>query len=507
MFAGLTAPISPTTLSGRRTRRRLAGVTLGLLGALLAVPAAPAFAVETAATVTFGQQLYRAPVGSTTPIALQVTVKDAADVPVEGAVVTFAASTDSVTAATATLSSATATTDDQGVASVTATVPNLALLSNLTATVDGVVGRALFAVTPKGYAPGEQLASVVGQDQSGQRRDIRTALQGTTWVLVDVCAGWCPPCRQFTREVERARTELWSRYRIRLEMVTLLQSGNDEATNLPSTKADALAWKTSNNLSGNVYHAEGSGRSAVYRAAQFFTFGQVTPDYPFGGVPTHLLVNPKGLIVDAMLGGQQQADFVARVVTAAGKRILPPIPSHDPRKPVPALGSVTVDVAGQTATQTFSGPGLLDVGFGLVNLDYDDSDPALQQRIFGYQTSQIGIPLPESGNLGLRLTQPKNTLKLQSTTLPTRVFAEIGTVETNDYTGLWVDTTLPAITSVKYNTSVLVGLPALRAIMRTELEAGRYTMLTGTLPALTPELIDTLVASTYGIDVRAAFIK
>jgi hypothetical protein len=55
------------------------------------------------------------------------------------------------------------------------------------------------------------------------------------------------------------------------------------------------------------------------------------------------------------------------------------------------------------------------------------------------------------------------------------------------------------------STSVSVGLPALRDIMRTELEAGRYHVLQGTLPELRSEVIDTLVASTYGISVRARF--
>ena len=501
MNAGRVTPFSFHTLTGRRTRRRLGIVTLGLVAALSALTGSPAAAVVTATTVTFEHELYQAPVGSPTPITLQVTVRDATDAPVDGALVTFSSGQDAVNSATAALSSTTATTDAQGVASVTATVPNQAALFHLTATVDGVTGHAYFAARPQGYQVGEQLASVVAEDQTGARRDIRTALQGKTWVLVDVCAGWCAPCRFFADEVDKARAELWTRYRIRLEVVTLLKNGGSSDTNPPSTRQDAVAWK--NHTSGNVYHAEGSRNSALYRAGEFFNFAQATPQNPIGGFPTNLLVNPKGAIVDALVGGQLAEDFVARVVTASGGRLLPPIPSHDPRKPVPALGTVSVDLAGQTASQTFTGPGQVEIPFGVLHLDYANAD--LQQRIFGYSTSAVGIALPESGNLGLTLTPPKGSnLKLASPTLATAVFGELGTFETNDYVGLYVDTTLPAVPSTK-NTSVLVGVQALRAKMRTELEAGHYTVITGTLPELTPEVIDALVASTYGIDVTAGF--
>lgn len=83
-------------------------------------------------------------VGTAFAQPLQVTVVDATNNPVPGVTVTFSAP---ASGATATLSSATAVTDNGGVASVTATANSIAGAYNVTASAAGVVASTNFALT------------------------------------------------------------------------------------------------------------------------------------------------------------------------------------------------------------------------------------------------------------------------------------------------------------------------------------------------------------------------
>jgi sugar lactone lactonase YvrE len=82
--------------------------------------------------------------------ALQVTVKDSGGNPLNGATVNFSAP---ITGASAALSSASAITNANGVAIVTATANGTAGTYSVTASVSGVAGAATFALTNSSFSP------------------------------------------------------------------------------------------------------------------------------------------------------------------------------------------------------------------------------------------------------------------------------------------------------------------------------------------------------------------
>jgi hypothetical protein len=74
-----------------------------------------------------------------------------------------------------------------------------------------------YALPPlAGYAVGEKAHEVSGQDQSGKRVNLSTYNPGAKgWVLIDICAEWCPACnnaapqtRAFVNNVNSSQKEL-----------------------------------------------------------------------------------------------------------------------------------------------------------------------------------------------------------------------------------------------------------------------------------------------------------
>lgn len=497
----------PLSDSGRRIRGPVAGASAFALALGLLTPGAPAAAEPVAHAVTFDRVQYIASLSEVFTPDPAVTVTDENGDPVAGVDVEFTVSADPVSGSTAALDTATVQTDGAGRAEVTTTSSSIGGFSTMTAAVGAIEATTLLVSRPSGYQPGEQLASVVGEDQDGVRRDIRDTVRGATYTLIDVCAGWCGPCRLLAEDVEKARQRLYDDYRIRLEFTSLLVDGDP---GIPSTAQDARVWKQRNGLSGAVLHAEGSRQSDVYRAAQYFLFDD---DDDFGAFPTHLLVNPKGKIVDRIVGlmfdeGVDQVDaLVARVLAATGRTNRPTLPSvPEPTAPTRSqvIAQVGVTIGEQSVEERFS---MTDEG-RLTDLGYvfflgDDSGSAVTTFDYGIQTA--GAAFPSSGELSISLTRYGKDAKqsLVSTSLPVTLFSYL--VETDSFVA--VQTTLTATSTSRGTVAVTADLADLRGTLRQKLEAGDFAVLTGGLGAPTAEQIDALVESMVAVLVRATYTK
>jgi hypothetical protein len=354
----------------------------------------PSSSMATVTNAVFEHASYVAPLGEPFPNPLRVTVTDEFDAPVAGVEVLFAVSPDS-TGAAATLSAPTAMTGLDGVAEIAATAGTEPGFPGVFATVEAVFGQALLVNLPPGFRPGEQLASVVAKDQDNVIQDVRDLLEEDSYLLVDVCASWCTQCQQFADFTEDAIQELMTSYGIDLKVAALLQRGGTEATVTPSIQADATSWKVSDAHSATVFHAEGSLDSELYRAADFFLFAD---DPEFRAYPTHLLVGPDGVILDRIVGAQDNAATVARVVAAAGnlparvgKKLIVKTSTSSGKSKLISLqeGAINFGVAGD--------PALLS---GTLEVSYVDA---------GNQYGALSLPSPWDSNSGT-VAKFKNSL-------------------------------------------------------------------------------------------------
>jgi len=166
-------------------------------------------------------------------------------------------------------------------------------------------GRLLLQNRPVGYNVGEQLADAAGEDHAGQKRTLRSALTGGSYLLLDVCTSWCVPCRSAQPLTIAAKASLQQRG-IPLTFVPLLIEGPNR---FPSTQLDALAWFTEFNIPDFVLHASGEADSEFYQAGQF-VMGVTQPV-----VPSYLLVGPDGTILERF-SGVRDTDELVRLVVA-----------------------------------------------------------------------------------------------------------------------------------------------------------------------------------------------
>lgn len=492
----------------RRNRGPMSWVLLvvGMVATTLFWPAAAAFGGDgVPAALAFSRFSYIAPPDSAYPEPIQVTVTDGAGDPAPGVEVTFSVDPDPVSGASVDLSAASALTDTDGVASVTATSGSAGGFAVVRAQAGTVQGAARMVVRPPGYLPGEQLASVVGYDQDGVQRDIRDTLGKRTFTMVDVCAGWCQPCRQFARNIESARQELADTYHLKLEFTTLLMLGRETVPSGPSSQPDAEYWKATNGLSGSVLHAGGSTDSDVYRASDFFILDDSSPG---GAFPTTLLVDPDGTIVDRVVGGSDVSDVVNRVLQAAGRK--PHGGSSGTRpEPQPATAQVGVTLDGQSVKQSFrSTDDQVLTDLGLVFYFEDATDPSAVLRFFGLQ-DMTGLGLPESGSLDLSLNL-LGTNRLQTladTTVPLFLFSSVADESSPDgYAVVRVMTTATATSPAPGTTAVSLDLAQLRTQLRQKLVAGDFDTPQGPMISPTAEQIDQLVQNLSVVGVAATYI-
>lgn len=197
-------------------------------------------------------------------------------------------------------------TDADGWARTSGTANEQAGTYVLRATVDGLFRPGFLEMhnRPAGYSVGETLADVAGFDQDGQLRSLRGFLDGDSYLLLDVCTVWCTACAGVQDEGVRAIEDL-AEAGVSLRIVPLLVDTSIQG--IPSTQADARAWRNRFNLPGPVLHVSGERRSAL-RNAGWFVLGLDRPAFP-----TYLLVGPDGMILDRHVGGLSAAAIVEMV--------------------------------------------------------------------------------------------------------------------------------------------------------------------------------------------------
>jgi thiol-disulfide isomerase/thioredoxin len=467
----------------------------------IAVGIAPAASAEVpAASVSFTQGYYLAPVGADYDPAIRVTVLDDVGAPVVGAAVSFdlVAETAVGGGAGVTLGEDTVLTDAAGVAVVSATASDEAGRVALRATVDGVTAGAWLYSRPPGFQPGEQLASVEGEDHDGLRRDIRDTVANKTVTIIDVCAGWCGPCRYFAEMLRDASAVLAAEYRIDLQIITVLDSGVDPAVS--SDRSDAVSWRTSLDLVNPVMHAEGRDDSDVAMAVEYFTLDTAGGA---GAFPTSLLVGSDGVIVDRIIGAQASVDEIVQRVLDSGVKAKKPKQTKEDKSPRKVGDEVTVTLDGNTASARFTAGEpwqYADTPLGLIGYGRDDSDPQTARRDITF--SPVGSVLPDVGELTLSLTRPERKQALVTTDVVVGLYAVPSLSDTERVAV--VQTVVPAV-SAKGTTTVSLDLALMRELLRDRLEAGDYIDGYGNLGELTPELIEGLVENLVGVYVQTAF--
>jgi cytochrome c biogenesis protein CcmG, thiol:disulfide interchange protein DsbE len=158
-----------------------------------------------------------------------------------------------------------------------------------TLAVLAVIGLLGFGLLSKGEAtiavgdpvPDRELPALVG-DGEGSIGDYRGR-----WVLVNLWASWCVPCRQEAPDLER----FWRRYRDR--RVTVL--GIDVQDN----SADAVAFVREYGLSYPQLRSVGEERSEAFGST---------------GVPENFLVDPRGRLALIWRGPVDERFLAERVV-------------------------------------------------------------------------------------------------------------------------------------------------------------------------------------------------
>lgn len=165
--------------------------------------------------------------------------------------------------------------------SARAFVATLAVLA-----VVGLLGFGLLSKGEDGVAVGDpvpdRVLPVLGGEGSGSIADYRGR-----WVLVNLWASWCPPCREEAPDLER----FWRRYRDR--GVTVL--GIDVQDN----GDDALAFVREYGLTYPQLRSVGDERSEAFGST---------------GVPESFLVDPRGRLALGWPGPVDERVLNERVV-------------------------------------------------------------------------------------------------------------------------------------------------------------------------------------------------
>jgi hypothetical protein len=269
---------------------------------------------------------------------------------------------------------------------------------------------------------------------------------------------------------------------------------------LPSEQADAQQWKSDQGLTGSVLHAGGSADSALFRGAGFF----LADNDPFASnaFPTHLLVDPKGTILDRRVGVDSAQQTVDRVLSFI------PTKTVNPPKVTP-VGQVDVQLPnGETRSEVFNAFGSQN-GIGLFGNDVG----GIAEREWSYTTPGLfPPPFPAAGTLTLSLTRFKTEARqpLKSSTVSVTAGMRIGSPippGNPGFAAVQAETTLPAAQDKKTGkVTVATRLETLRAAMQAKLQAGQYAVTAGNLPSPpTQQQIDDLVASMFGVAVTAQY--
>jgi cytochrome c biogenesis protein CcmG, thiol:disulfide interchange protein DsbE len=156
----------------------------------------------------------------------------------------------------------------------------------------GLLGFGLLSTREASLAVGDpapdRVLPVLGGEGNGSIGDYRGR-----WVLVNLWASWCPPCREEAPDLER----FWRRYRDR--GVTVL--GIDVQDN----SEDALAFVSEYRLSYPQLRSVGDERNDAFGST---------------GVPENFLVDPRGRLALIYRGPVDERFLNERVVPLIGKR-------------------------------------------------------------------------------------------------------------------------------------------------------------------------------------------
>jgi thiol-disulfide isomerase/thioredoxin len=148
--------------------------------------------------------------------------------------------------------------------------------------------------TEKGFAIGEKALKISAHDQYEGKTTV-SHLSGR-WVLLDVCARWCPPCNAAADQYAALVAEANS-HGIALSTVSALIEGEVEGEHIqegiPSTRADAEFWAVRYGYEREtVLHCGGSTEAPLYKLiGRVCGFNGFPPAYP-----CYLLIDPTGVV-------------------------------------------------------------------------------------------------------------------------------------------------------------------------------------------------------------------
>jgi hypothetical protein len=486
------------TVGHTPARRRPLALAVVLLAFLFAVPSS-----ALAGSLRFSRELQSTLVGTPFP-ALKITALDDNGQPQPGVTVSLSARpvVGDTGGSSATFSAAAVVTGIDGTATVGATANAIAGAYYVRAeTPTAPVAYTYMVNRPVGFRPGEKLAHMDLEDSTGKKVDIARAVSLKNFTLIDVCATYCGPCRDYAGEVNRAIELLAKEHGIELKFETILH-GNGGG---PSTRADAEDWKRTLSLAGPVFHAEGSYLSNGFLAAEYF----VRETDEDTGIPLSMLVAPDGTILDRRIGTESAADVVQRVLTSgkaprsAGRRhVRVPTPRPEPasRRPAQPTGVSVTMPDGQLITDSFTEPGTAQDGavFGETLLP-----GGAARRSWGYVTPPL-VALPSTGTMRLTLTRDGSgrSAQLRSTAATISLGGERQRAD-GSYVGLYVDgLQVPIVSHRAGQTIVDVDLASIRTAMRERLEAGAFNVFDG---EVTPADYDALVAGLWQVVASADF--
>ncbi|KAA1418603.1 hypothetical protein F0U44_08880 [Nocardioides humilatus] len=278
----------------RRLALRVAPMALASV-LVIAVPADPARAegpVVSVATVPtevdpIGPAGVEAALGQPIATALSLRVLDEAHQPAPGVEVSLTVIPSEFNGATGTVSSPTVTTNAAGKASFNVTAGSTPGFWSVKASV-GTPDTAFFGVInrPPGFRVGEHLASISGHDQTGAPVAVDDYLDGSGYLVLNVCAVDCAPCRAVAQDEDDAEDQL-AEEGIPARVVRVL---SQDLSGRATTAVDASNWRTNVARTDDpVLHSNGSRTGSLYRAALFAVGAG-------GGFPTYLFVAPDGTI-------------------------------------------------------------------------------------------------------------------------------------------------------------------------------------------------------------------
>ncbi len=177
------------------------------------------------------------------------------------------------------------------------------------------VGGAFAAPKPslQGYRIGDAAAEVSGFDQYMKNRKLSDSFG--SWVLLDLCPVWCQPCA-YSAQWHRPFTEYVRGKGIPFRVQPMVVEANSPGA--PSTRRDAERWAVKFELEHEtLMHANGDAKSPLLELVNKYAAANNNPEPAY---PTYVLIDPKGIIRDYILGADMNA-VQASLAALTGKTL------------------------------------------------------------------------------------------------------------------------------------------------------------------------------------------